>query len=155
MLSMLLAYNAAGEIIATLDHMVARDEAGSVVGLVDFTAHEETGGKLRDVWDVQGAAGSGTWPEWIGGKAHDFTVELDDKRIVALVHKDSGHRRKRAVIETEIAKRIARANGEPADLRDLLGGPDRALALDERGRNAKPAKVQRAALPIIRADRPR
>ena len=57
MLTMMLAYDAAGEVVATLDYMVARDADGKVVGLVDFAAHEAAGGKLRDIWEVHGATG--------------------------------------------------------------------------------------------------
>ena len=135
MLTMLLAYDATGNVIATLDYMTARNDEGDVVGLVDFAAHEEAGGKLRDVWNVAGAAGSATWPEWLGGRAHDFTVELDGTRIRALVHKAGGHRRERAAIEAAIVERIAAANGEPADIRDIVGGPDRPLILDDEGRS--------------------
>ena len=150
MLSMLLAYNAAGEIVATLEHMVAR-EAGEVIGLIDFAAHEQAGGKLRDIWNASDAVGSGTWPEWIGARAHDFTVEIDGGRIVALIHKESGHRRERAVIEAAVAKRITDAKGESVDLRDLLGGPNRALLLDEKGRTQvrSPQSGSPVHLPII------
>jgi hypothetical protein len=130
-LTSLLAYDAAGEVIATLDYVVAKDENGRTVGLIDFSAHEDAGGKLRDVWYVPDAAGSGTWPEWIGGQAHDFRVELNGKRIAALVHKRSGFRRVRSEIQAEVDDR--RRLGRP-DMRDLLGGPARPLALDESGR---------------------
>src|SRR3990167_2112402 len=112
MLSMLIAYDSTGNVVATQDHMVSRDESGEVTGLIDFAAHEVAGGKLRDIWFVektgdglaglplayqcsggpdvghpdqanilddcpggewrQPALGSGTWPEWIGGRAPDF-----------------------------------------------------------------------------------
>lgn len=151
---MLLAYDDEGNVIATLDYAVAKDEQGRVTGLIDFEAHELAGGEMTDVWRVEGAKGSKTWPEWIGGKAHDFRVELDGpaggKRIKALVHvgcpegrdekgnvipaiPPSGHRRERAAIEEVVAGRITAANGEPADLRDLLGGPDRSLLLHDDG----------------------
>lgn len=118
-MSMLLAYNAAGEVVATLDYMVIRDDAGNVTGLVDFDAHEAAGGELTDVWIVQGATGSKTWPEHLGGSAHAFRVELDGppgrKRISTLVHKVSGHRRHRMDVQG-------------------VGRPDRPLLLDEAGR---------------------
>lgn len=153
MLRSLVAYDAQGNIVATLDHVVAQDDAGNVIGLVDFAAHEENGGSMREVWDVQrldqpvplGIAkqvlgrdpkpdeaitlspdhpwriahetvvGAATWPEWLGGAAYDFKVELDPApgqaraRIAALVHKKSGHRRQRKDIEAAIAERTNEA----------------------------------------------
>lgn len=154
MLSMLVAYDADGNIVATLDYMVARNEAGNAVGLLDFDAYEAAGGRLRDIWNVQGAAGSGTWPEWIGSKAHEFRVELEprwkrstsrakrsDNRIRALVHKQSGLRRERTTTEAAIAQRIAKAAGGSADIRDLVGGPERPLVLDNEGRTISRAKA--------------
>jgi len=132
----LLAYDAAGKVIATLDHMVARDDQGNVTGLIDFAAHEAADGRLRDIWDVAGADGSGTWPEWLGSRAHDFQAELTDGRIRALVH-PSGYRRERASIEAAIAERIKDAGDEPADIRDLVGGPGRPLLLDDEGRTVE------------------
>jgi len=134
MLSMLIAYDAAGDVIATLDHMVARDHDGDVIGLVDFAANEQAGTPLTDIWVVERAVGSGSWPEWIGMAAHDFRVERSGGRIVALVHRQSGHRRDRAAIESAIAQRIAEGQGQPIDIRDLVGGPDRPLILDAEGR---------------------
>ena len=134
MISALLAYDAAGNVVATLDHMVAHDDRGNVVGLLDFEAHELAAGKLRDVWDVQGAAGSGTWPEWLGSQAHAFRVELGpDKRISALVHAQSGYRRERVALEAAIAATPVREDGS-RDIRRLVGGPGRPLILDEQGR---------------------
>lgn len=152
MLSMLIAYNLIGEVIATLDYMVARDESGKVIGLIDFAVQEATGG-LTDVWNIGGAAGSGTWPEWLGSGAYDFKVERANGRISALVHKISGTRRSRVTIEAAIAERIAAAGDEPADIRDLVGGPDRPLLLDGEGRTAIRVPVQRPNLPIIGLDR--
>lgn len=151
MIAPLLAYDAAGNVVATLDHMVARDDAGNVVGLIDFEAHEAAGGKLRDIWDVSGAAGSGTWPEWLGGGAHDFTAEVTGKRITALVHKTSGHRRERSAIEAAIADIVRAANGAAADIRAIVGGPDRRLVLDEKGRTVGPTSTSGtpAHLPVI------
>ena len=159
MLSMLIAYDATGAVVATLDHVVAKDAEGNVTGLVDFEAHEAAGGKLRDIWTVDAAAGSGTWPEWIGARAHDFTVELGpDKRIAALIHGTKakpgiGHRRERAAIEGAIHGRVAAAKAVSADgavgrlthdpqhsgegsidIQDLVGGPGRPLVLDDQGR---------------------
>jgi len=138
MLSMLIAYDAAGDVVATLDVMVAKDSAGAVVGLIDFEAHELAGGEMTDVWRVDNATGSKTWPEWIGARAHDFRVELagppGKKRISALVHRESGHRRERAAVVASIEARIRAAGNEPADIRDLVGGPERPLILDDEGR---------------------
>lgn len=112
MLCMLVAYDANGSVVATLDSMVARDEDGTVIGLIDFAAHEAAGGRLRDIWENEEAVGSGAWPEWLGSKAHDFKVELDPSpgparaRITALIHKQSGHHRSRADIEAALAERI-------------------------------------------------
>ena len=133
MLSQLLAYDAAGNVIATLDYVVAKDADGNVTGLIDFAAHEAAGGKLRDIWNIDSAVGSGTWPEWIGARAHDFTVDLGaDTRISALVHKVSGHRRERAAVEAAIAS--APVIDGAKDLRAILGGPTAPLVLDEEGR---------------------
>lgn len=155
MLAMLIAYGAGGDVIATLDYMVAKDPEGRVVGLVDFGAHEAAGGDMLEVWQVDGAKGSKAWPEWIGSRAHEFRVELAGpagrKRISALVHKTSGHRRERAAVETAIADRISA--GDPADIRDLVGGPELPLLLDDdgrtRGRTAPPSGTP-ASLPLVR-----
>jgi len=165
MLSMLIAFTAAGNVIATQDYMVARDAAGNVVGLIDCEAHELAGGKLRDIWIQDGAAGSGTWPEWLGARAHDFMVELGpDKRIAALVHAKSGHRRERAPLEAEFAKRVAhaadvervRGSGDPeaiADVGDLVGGPGKPLRLDDQGRTATPVDLPPPPdLPVVGAE---
>lgn len=135
----LLAYDDSGSIVGTLDYCVARNDAGDVVGLVDFEAHELAGGKLRDIWLVSNATGSGTWPEWLGSQAHGFTVELhpQTKRITALVHKVSGHRRERAAIEAAIEAVQPDATGAK-DIRHLVGGPNRPLALDENGQTLGP-----------------
>jgi hypothetical protein len=156
MLGMLIAYDVNGNIIATLDHCVARDESGAVVGLIDFDAHETAGGEHLDIWNVDDAKGSKVWPEWLGREAHRFKVELEgppgQKRIAALVHKQSGQRRERVVVEAAIAGRIAAApEGEPADIRDLVGGPDRPLRLDAEGRTLGRFVVTRPVLPLASA----
>ena len=157
MITMLLAYDVDGNVIATLDHMIVRDAEGNVTGLIDFAAHEEAGGKLRDLWNVPDATGSATWPEWLGAAAHDFTVELDKRHklpLRALIHKDSGHRRERAALEAAITKRIEKAKGEPADIRDLVGGPNAHLRLDAKGKTlgrAKQGGGTPAHLPVIGA----
>lgn len=154
MLAMLLAYDSGGNVIATLDTMTLRNNAGEVVGLIDFEAHEAAGGPLTDIWNVAGAAGSGTWPEWIGGRAHQFTVELvgppGQKRINALVHKTSGFRRERAAIEAAIAALPQDRHGHRNAL-PITGDPNRPLTLDANGRNAPPVPRGSPHLPIIGA----
>lgn len=153
MLSMLVAYDAEGNIVASLAHMVAKNELDEVIGLIDFDAHEKAGGEMTDVWKVDNAVGSKTWPEWIGTRSHDFKVELDGppgrKRIKALVHKTSGFRREREAVEAAIAQRISAANGRPADIRDLVGGPDRPLQLDDQGRTIPSPSRKTPQLPTI------
>jgi len=149
----LLAYDTAGTVVATLDYVVARDDEGNVVGLVDFAAHEEAGGEHTDIFVVSNATGSKVWPEWLGSGAHDFTVELagppGGKHIAALVHKTSGHRRERATVEANIAMRVAVYGPDPADIRDLVGGPDRPLALDDDGKVKVMAPPVRPNLPLV------
>jgi hypothetical protein len=134
----LLAYDAAGNIVGTLDHVVARDEHGDAIGLIDFDAHETAGGEHTDIWQVSTAVGSKVWPEWLGGRAHEFRVELAGppgrKRIAALVHRESGHRRERAAVHQAIA--AAPEIDGAKDLRHIVGGPQRPLHLDADGRNA-------------------
>jgi hypothetical protein len=166
MLCPLLAYDANGDVIATLGSMVARDESGAAIGLVDFAVVEASGRPLTDLWYVDGAVGSGTWPEWLDARAHEFRVELDaNKRIVALVHRGrparreapavpaSGFRRDRAQLEAAVAERIAAAGDEPADIRDLVGGPTRPLKLDNRGHTLGREPDRASALPLIGAER--
>ena len=152
------------------------------------------------------AKGSKVWPEWIGGAANEFRVELEGppgrKRIGALVHKASGHRRERSALEGEINARIeakrseAHTQGEatrvvqramlkaerqalakelrsvrqpvalvelylpdqpesadpepgPVDIRDLVGGPDRPLELDDEGRTKPRSTPKRLNVPIV------
>lgn len=173
-MSMLIAYDAAGNVVATLDSVVALDEAGNVISHVDFAAHEAAGGEHTDIWVQSNATGSKVWPEWLGGAAQDFRVELEGepghKRIAALVRKPTlagdrdaggklrpatagGHRRERAAIEAAIADRIAKGQGQPADIRDIVGGPDRPLHLDDKGQTAaRPANAGTPKhLPLIGA----
>jgi hypothetical protein len=157
MLRQLIAWDADGNVVGTLDYMVMRDEDGKVIGLIDFGAHEEAGGRLRDIVEISNAVGAGTWPEWLGGRAHGFKVELDPApqgqraKIVGLVHKESGHRRDRAAIEAEIEKRVKAAKGKPADLRDLVGGPQKPLLLDDQGRTRPRVVSARPQLPYVAA----
>lgn len=151
---MLVAYDAQGRIGATLDYMVQYADDGTPLGLVDFGAHEDAGGEHTDIWQVEGAAGSKVWPEWIGSRAHDFDVELvgppGRKRIAALVHRLSGHRREHGVLDAEISRRVAAAGNFPADIRDLVGGPDRPLLVDDQGRTAIRPVPAASRLPLLR-----
>ena len=85
----LVAWNENGDIVATLDGL-------SVDGkFIDLLAAEAGGQKMRDLWLVAGAVGSGTWPVNIGGEAHRYRVELDPEqphRVVALIHRETGAR---------------------------------------------------------------
>jgi hypothetical protein len=151
-MSELLAYDADGNVVATLGHMVARDAAGNVIGLIDFDAHEAADGEHTDIWRVSGAKGSKVWPEWLGAGAHDFRVELAGKsgrkHIAALVHKESGHRRERAAVEAAIAA-VPVVNGA-RDIRHLVGGPTKPLALDAEGRTAERLSMATPAhLPLV------
>ena len=56
----LIAYDASGKVVATLDLVVARDDRGTAIGLVDFAGHEAAGGKLRAIWEVSTAVRSAT-----------------------------------------------------------------------------------------------
>lgn len=156
MISCLIAYDADGNVVATLDHMVVRDVDGNVVGLIDFAAHEAAGGEHLDIWVHSAAAGSKVWPEWLGSRAHEFRVELvgppGGKHIGALVHRQSGHRRGRAEVEAAIAQVIAEAGDEPADIRHIVGGPDRPLPLDADGRTRSRAKPGHPRFPVIPRD---
>jgi hypothetical protein len=131
MLAPLIAYDADGNVVATLDFMVARDADGRVIGLIDFEAWERSGRKLREVWEVGNAVGSGTWPEWLGTRAHDFRVERGpDGRIAALVPKNGGPKRVKRVIQQAITRRVASAgDGGTVDISDLVGGPGRPLRI--------------------------
>lgn len=155
---MLIAYDANGDVVGTLSHLVARDADGKVTGLVDFADHEAAGGEMTDVWSVSDAVGSKVWPEWIGGASHGFRVELEGpagrKHIAALVHKASGQRRERATIEANIALRVAVYDPEPADIRDVVGGPDRPLLLDDTGRVNIKAPAVRPNLPLVGVTKP-
>lgn len=158
MLAMLIAYDAAYAVIATLDHVVAHDAAGNAIGLVDFAAHEDGGGEHTDIWQVSNAAGSKVWPEWLGSRAHEFNVELAGppgaKHISALIHRTTGHRRDRAAIEAAIAATPI-VDGV-RDIRHLVGGPTRPLHLDTDGKTIGPddppaPKGTPAHLPLVGA----
>lgn len=136
----LIAYDTDGNVVATLEHLVASDHEGHVLGLVDFGAHELAGGDHTDIWKVASdgcqVKGSKVWPEWLGGRAKDFRVELEgapgQRRIGALVHKVSGHRRERATIEAAIAATPIVDGAR--DIRHIVGGPQRPLHIDQHGR---------------------
>ncbi len=151
MVAMLLGYDAAHAVIATLDYCLARDDAGEVIGLIDFEAHEAAGGAMTDIWNVSNAAGSGTWPEFLGAGAHDFRVEIGpDGRIAALVHKVSGFRRERVAIQAAIDATPIIDGAR--DIRAIVGGPHRPLALDPDGRTTtvdRTAKGTPPHLPIL------
>lgn len=132
MLGMLLAYDAGGNVIATQDQNVLVDEHGRGIALLDYESYESAGLKLRDVWLVDGATGSGSWPEWLGSQALSFRVELSGRRIVALVHRQSGFRRQRSDVEAGIEE--APTVGGARDIRAIVGGPQRPLTLDREGR---------------------
>ena len=53
----LVAYDADGNVVATLDVIVERNPSPR---LIDFDAHERAGRKLRELWDVEGAVRSET-----------------------------------------------------------------------------------------------
>lgn len=156
MLGMLLAYDSDGRVIATKAYHVVYDESHPdrpPLGIVDWGAMEEQGARFGTApgrssigrWRVEGAVGSGYWPEWIGAEVHGFDVELNGDRIVALVHHESGYRRDRVKIEAAIQKRIEEAGGAPADIRDIVGGPTRPLELD---RDTGRTRDRRAPVPV-------
>jgi len=150
MLTMLVAYDDDGNVIATLDYLVTVTLEGRPA-LVDFETHEKAGGEMTDVWTVPGARGSKVWPEWLGIRAHDFRVEKEgppgNKHVAALVHRASGRRRERRAIEDTIRLRAAAAGGELVDVTDLVGAPDRPIILDESGRPV--ARHFRRRLPTL------
>lgn len=138
---MLVAYDAAGNVIGTLDSHVVRNATGAVVGLADFAGREAAGlDNSPAVWTVPGAKGSKVWPEYLGAAAVRFTVELAGppgaKSIDALIDKQSGYRRTRADVEQAIAN--APLIDGAKDLRAIVGGPMQPLTLDATGATAAP-----------------
>lgn len=130
MLSMIMAYDADGNVIATLDYLVQYDKDGNVIGLVDFEKQESSDNGLLGVWNVEGAKGSGTWPEWLGPAAHNFTVERRDGKIARLIPKDGRRKvRVRSDIEARVQARINEAEGTPAYVSDIVGSPENPLKL--------------------------
>lgn len=165
MLSMLIGYSpdADGRLVVTRtvdSWTVIADDHETVLGLLDFEAYEAAGRKFRlrlgaearadgpvGIVHFDSVTGVGSWPEWIRAVG-EFAVEIDPGAthpIRRLVHLRSGHVRERTEIEARIAQRIAEADAErPADLRDIVGGPDRPLALDGAGRTiAASARARR------------
>lgn len=162
----LLAYDRSGRIVAAMDFLVARTATG--YGLVDFEA-TEAAGPLRDrLWTVSGAAGSGTWPEFLSTESlADFRVELDRAHvhpIRALVHVLSGFRRERRAVADAIAAReeaeaerlrsylrpgrLVRIRGG-VDVSDIIGSPERYLVLDDDGRTLAEADRDAERLPVV------
>lgn len=103
--------------------------------LVDFEERELAGVEMTSVWIVERwegeygvgtprpARGAKTWPEWID-RYTDFRVELEgpagQKRIAALVHRQSGYRRERAAIEADLKRRMDAARAEAVENGALL-----------------------------------
>lgn len=89
----LLAYDADGHVIQSVEQLVQKTPNGPV--LVDFAAHEAAGTPLTDFWHVEGAKGSKVWPERLR-RAYDYQVELAGepgaKHIAAVVHRESRER---------------------------------------------------------------
>lgn len=79
----LIAYDDQGRVIATLDYLVRKTDAGKPY-LVNFAKLERAGTKLRELWNVDGAAGSG----FVAGPV-DITrplkVKLKGTRIQSLI----------------------------------------------------------------------
>lgn len=162
MVGVLLAYDSDYNVIATRDWQVIYDEAGHPLGLADFERHELAGGEHTEIWTVsqtfdgveRPARGSKFWPEFLGPGAHDFRVELEGppgaKRITALVHRESGHRRERSAFDAAVRDRIAATPaGEEPDLRAIVGGPNRPLPIDEHGRTAQRPVRRVPKVPLI------
>ncbi len=144
----LLAYDRNGSVMATLDFLVLPDEDG-VPQVVDFASLEESGGKLRACWDVSGAAGSTYWPEYLGVRAHEFRVRVDErfnKRARFLEHRRSGVKREREEVDRAIERTIGRTppgrDGlRRVSLQEVRGSPQRPLSLDKDGHTRVPEVV--------------
>lgn len=151
----LIFYDADGNVVGTLDHMVRYDDDGAPIGLVDFEAHELSGGRLRDIAEHGSAVGAGTWPEWLGASAHDFKVELrpgskgGTHLITSLRHSRSGYRRVRADIEASLSSLISGTGpGDVVNVSPVIGGPGKYLVLDEDGKTAAPFVSVKPELPL-------
>jgi hypothetical protein len=96
----LLAYDAAGNVVGSLDEIVQQRPDGSLLRL-DMAAHEAAGGEATDYARFEhpdGIKGAKVWHERIR-HPHEFRVELEGgpgaKRIAALIHRQTGERRLR------------------------------------------------------------
>lgn len=147
MLSSLLAYMDNGDVdtdgeplydVIAMKPMQRQPHSDGTWTFRDFEEMELAGEEMIGVWIVTRwskpdgtgtptpARGSKSWPEWID-RYTDFRVRLEGspgrKRIVALVHKQSGHRRVRAEIEAELARRMdaarTQAIADGVQLREL------------------------------------
>ena len=140
----LIAYDNAGNIVTVLDFLVVPDADGEP-GLVDLEEAERSGLKLRQLWEVSGAAGSTHWPEHLGERYHEFRVERDRRFSLParrLVHRGSGHVRHRADIEAAVQATRKQHEGRPRRhvaeaLTAVLGHPFEPLHLDDGGRTAE------------------
>ncbi len=151
MLSMLLAYDADGNVVATLDYVVAYDpDTGEALGLVDFEAVEDDPARaLTEVWNASNAVGSGTWPEWIGTAAHDFKVTRSGGKITGLTHRTSGAKRSRATVNKAVADAIADSD-DPPNITPIVGSPAQPLTLDADGNRVAREQAQPTTLPLVR-----
>ena len=149
-----IAYDRAGNIVASMDHLAIPDETGRVYA-VDLIGCERAGVKLRDLWFVSGASGSTTWPEYLGERFHEFRVELDPTHPLRgrrLVHRRSGHVRDRESIELDIDRRKQaqkRSGRRVLDLRDFLGDAVHPLLLDDDGRTRTDADAHPPGRAIV------
>lgn len=140
----LIAYDRQGNVICALDFLVNEDEDGTY-RLVDLEGTEAAGTKLRELWEVSGASGSTTWPEYLGERFPEFRVQLDRRFKHAgrrLVHRRSGVARDRVAVEDaivarkEAARQEAKAGRRPRfDLRPVIGSPMSPIVLDDTGRD--------------------
>ncbi len=135
MLTCAMAYDGLGRILGIVDVHVNPGTGDPV----DFTATEEAGTDLLRVFGdtdlPPGTVGVGSWPEWLGVRAGEFTVGLDTRRpprIVRLIHA-SGHVRERSEPEDAIRARQL-AGGGVARISDLVGAPFAPLRLTADGR---------------------
>lgn len=131
MIGMALGYDEDGHVIAGL-HVLVRYVDGEPQ-LVDFEELEAQG-ILASVWNPSGVSGTGSWPEWLRAEdAIQHDVALDEQGRITSVQRRGGIVRSRADITAEIESRLREGEGV-ADIRDLVGGPDRPLVLDPQGR---------------------
>jgi len=142
-LGMGLAYNAAGDVVATLDYLVRPE------GIVDLVGLDEEG-RLGEVFSVQGATGAGTFPAYLGAQAHDYRVIQAAGKITALQHKTNGSRIERADIEARIIAKLEAEQGNPQiNLTEVIGAPDRPLSLTTEGKLRQRAVPVAAELPTL------